>query len=146
MKHRQCPDRRASFSVFYPLETRWADNDIYGHINNVAYYTFFDTVVNRFLIERGGLRPESDLVVGFVVNSGANFFSPLRYPQKVDLGLRVNRLGRKSVTWGVGVFAETRDISCVTGVFTHAFVDRATGKSALIPAQVREAIESLTDH
>ena len=81
MTERATPSPRSHFSVFYPLNSRWADNDIYGHINNVAYYAFFDSVVNRFLIEEGGMRPGVDSVVGYVVNSSADYFSPLSYPQ-----------------------------------------------------------------
>ena len=85
MTERASPATRAGFVVFYPLNTRWADNDIYGHINNVAYYAFFDSVVNRFLIEKGGMRPGQDDVVGYVVNSSADYFSPLTYPQELSL-------------------------------------------------------------
>lgn len=129
--------------IFYSLNTRWADNDIYGHINNVAYYAFFDSIVNRFLIEKGGMQPGIDNVVGYVVSSSANYFSPLSYPQELELGLRVLRMGEKSVTWEVGVFAKGAEASSVTGNFTHAFVDRSTSHSAPVPAAIRLAIDSL---
>ena len=87
MTERATPAPRSHFSVFYSLSSRWADNDIYGHINNVAYYAFFDSVVNRFLIEKGGMRPGVDSVVGYVVNSSADYFSPLSYPQGLELCL-----------------------------------------------------------
>ena len=122
MIERASPSARDQFSAFYPLNSRWADNDIYGHINNVAYYAFFDSVVNRFLIEEGGMKPGLDRVVGYVVNSSADYFSPLTYPQDLELGLRVARLGEKSVTWEIGVFAAGAALSSVTGRFTHAFV------------------------
>lgn len=145
MIERASPATRAGFVVFYPLNTRWADNDIYGHINNVAYYAFFDSVVNRFLIEKGGMRPGQDDVVGYVVNSSADYFSPLTYPQELELGLRVVRMGEKSVTWEIGVFGEGAELSSVTGRFTHAFVNRDANKSASIPPGIRRAIEALNE-
>lgn len=143
MTERAAPASREGFAIFYSLNTRWADNDIYGHINNVAYYAFFDSVVNRFLIQEGGMRPGHDNVVGYVVNSAADYFSPLTYPQEVELGLRVLRMGEKSVTWEIGVFGQGDKLSSVTGRFTHAFVDREASKSASIPANIRRAIEAL---
>ncbi len=143
MSERAAPAPRDGFSIFYSLNTRWADNDIYGHINNVAYYAFFDSVVNRFLIEEGGMRLGHDNVVGYVVNSSADYFSPLTYPQELELGLRISRMGEKSVTWEIGVFAHGAALSSVTGRFTHAFVDREANKSAAIPSGIRRAIEAL---
>ena len=143
MSERAAPAPRDGFAIFYCLNTRWADNDIYGHINNVAYYAFFDSVVNRFLIEEGGMRPGHDNVVGYVVNSSADYFSPLTYPQELELGLRIARMGEKSVTWEIGVFAQGAELSSVTGRFTHAFVDREANKSAAIPSDIRRAIEAL---
>lgn len=144
MSERPTPATREQFSIFYSLESRWADNDIYGHINNVAYYAYFDSVVNRFLIEKGGMKPGEDSVVGYVVNSGADYFSPLTYPTTIELGLRVARLGERSVTWEIGVFGEGDARSSVTGRFTHAFVDRPNNQSAPVPAPIRTAIEALT--
>ena len=143
MSARPGPADRDGYAVFYNLESRWADNDIYGHINNVAYYAYFDSAVNRFLIEEGGMQPGLDHVVGYVVNSSADYFSPLTYPQDLELGLRVARLGEKSVTWEIGVFAIGAALSSVTGRFTHAFVDREDNCSAAIPRAIRDAIEAL---
>ena len=143
MSDRATPSARSDYPIFYSLESRWADNDIYGHINNVAYYAYFDSVVNRFLIEEGGLRPGVDTVVGYVVNSSADYFSPASYPVTLTLGLKVLRIGEKSVRWEVGVFPSDAEQSCVTGTFTHAFVDRESGRSAPVPDGIRRAIESL---
>ena len=143
MSDRATPSARSDYPVFYALESRWADNDIYGHINNVAYYAYFDSVVNRFLIEEGGLRPGVDTVVGYVVHSSADYFSPASYPTMLSLGLKVLRVGEKSVRWEIGVFASDAEQSCVTGTFTHAFVDRESGRSAPVPEGIRRAIESL---
>ena len=143
MSDRVTPSARYDYPIFYALESRWADNDIYGHINNVAYYAYFDSVVNRFLIEEGGLRPGVDTVVGYVVHSSADYFSPASYPVTLTLGLKVLRIGEKSVRWEVGVFASDSEQSCVTGTFTHAFVNRESGRSAPVPDGIRRAIESL---
>ena len=143
MSDRATPSARSEYPIFYALESRWADNDIYGHINNVAYYAYFDSVVNRFLIEEGGLRPGVDTVVGYVVHSSADYFFPASYPATLALGLKVLRIGEKSVRWEVGVFASDAEQSCVTGTFTHAFVDRESGRSAPVPEGIRRAIESL---
>ena len=143
MSDRATPSTRTDYPMFYSLESRWADNDIYGHINNVAYYAYFDSVVNRFLIEEGGLRPGVDTIVGYVVHSSADYFSPASYPATLTLGLRVIRIGEKSVRWEVGVFAPGAEQSCVTGTFTHAFVDLESGLSAPVPREIRRAIESL---
>ena len=143
MRDRATPSARSDYPIFYSLESRWADNDIYGHINNVAYYAYFDSVVNRFLIEHGNLNPASDSVVGYVVHSSADYFAPVSYPATLRLGLRVVRMGEKSLTWEVGVFAPDADQTCVTGTFTHAFVNRETGTSASIPASIRAAVEQL---
>ena len=143
MSDRATPSARSDYPIFYALESRWTDNDIYGHINNVAYYAYFDSVVNRFLIEEGGLRPGVDTVVGYVVHSSADYFFPASYPATLALGLKVLRIGEKSVRWEVGVFASDEEQSCVTGTFTHAFVDRESGRSAPVPEGIRRAIESL---
>ena len=143
MSDRATPSARSDYPIFYSLESRWADNDIYGHINNVAYYAYFDSVVNRFLIEEGGLCPGVGTVVGYVVHSSADYFSPASYPATLTLGLKVLRIGEKSVRWEVGVFASDAEHSCVTGTFTHAFVDRESGLSAQVPDGIRRAIETL---
>lgn len=141
---RPTPASRSRYRHFYTLPTRWADNDIYGHINNVVYYAYFDTAVNRYLIEEGGLRPGSDTVVGYVVNSSADYFAPVAHPADLQLGLAVVRLGAKSVTWEVGVFLADDDVSRVTGRFTHAFVDREQNRSAEIPPAIRDAVAALS--
>ena len=143
MSERPQPASRQIFKVFYLQQTRWSDNDIYGHINNVAYYAYFDSAVNRYLIEEGGLCPGIDSVVGYVVNSSCDYFAPAAYPADLYLGLRILRLGRKSVTWEIGVFVDDETHSCVTGRFTHAFVDRDLNESAPIPDGIRGAIEKI---
>lgn len=141
---RPVPAPREQFALFYDLGTRWSDNDVYGHVNNVAYYSWFDTVVNQYLIEQGGLQPGVDEVVGYVVSSSCDYFAPVSYPESLELGLRIERLGTKSVTWEIGVFLKDDQASRATGRFTHAFVDRTTNRSANIPSAIRVAIERLT--
>ena len=100
------PIRRNDYRRFYPITTRWMDNDLYGHVNNVTYYSYFDSAVNRYLIEAGGLDIHNAPVVGYVVSSNCSYLSPIAYPDEIEAGLRVNRLGNSSVTYGVGIFKQ----------------------------------------
>ena len=95
---------RADYKVFYPITTRWSDNDIYGHVNNVTYYSYFDTAANRYLIEEGGLDITDGRIVGYVVNSGCEYHAPITYPETIEAGLRVDRLGHSSVPYGIAIF------------------------------------------
>ncbi|HVL00651.1 MAG TPA: thioesterase family protein [Dongiaceae bacterium] len=139
----QLPIRRDDYRLFYPITTRWMDNDIYGHVNNVTYYSYFDSAVNRYLIEEGGLDIHDAPIVGFVVNSGCSYRKPIAYPDKIEAGLRVNKLGNSSVTYGVGIFREGESEACAFGDFVHVFVKRAENKSVPIPEQIRTALEKL---
>src|SRR5690606_2856408 len=127
----------------YPITTRWMDNDIYGHVNNVTYYSYFDFAVNRYLIEQGGLDIHNALVVGYVVNSSCSYRQGISYPDKIEAGLRVNKLGNSSVTYGVGIFREGEEQACACGDFVHVFVNRAEYKSVPIPGPIRTALEKL---
>jgi acyl-CoA thioester hydrolase len=133
----------ADYAYITPITTRWMDNDIYGHINNVAYYSFFDTAANRFLIERGGLDIAHATVIGLVVESKCQYHAPLAYPQDVRAGVRVDRLGSRAVTYGIAIFAAGDDRAAAHGHFVHVFVDRATRTSVAIPAPLRTALESI---
>ena len=126
-----------------PITTRWMDNDIYGHINNVAYYSFFDTAANRFLIERGGLDIATATVIGLVVESRCEYHAPLAYPQGLRAGVRVDRLGNRAVTYGIAIFTEADDIAAAHGHFVHVFVDRASRQPVSIPGPLRAALETL---
>ena len=137
------PVSRADYLRFYPITTRWMDNDIYGHVNNVTYYSYFDSAVNRYLISEGGLDIHDAPVVGFVVNSQCHYLAPVAYPDAIEVALKVNRLGRSSVTYGVAIFKEGQDTACAWGDFVHVFVDRASQKSTEIPAGIRAALEAL---
>ena len=138
------PINRSDYKHFYPITTRWMDNDIYGHVNNVNYYAYFDSAVNRYLIEEGGLDIHKAPIVGFVVNSNCSYLSPIAYPQDIEAGLRVNKLGNSSVTYGVAIFRKGEDKACAFGDFIHVFVNRAENKSVPIPDNLRTALEKLT--
>ncbi len=135
--------KKSEFRCLYPIVTRWSDNDIYGHINNVVYYSYFDSVVNRYLVEEGQLDIHQSEVVAYVVNSQCQYFSPLAYPQDVEVGLRVGKLGNSSVIYELGVFAKNQDEVSAFGSFVHVFVDRKTDQSTLIPETIRTALTKL---
>lgn len=137
------PLSRSDYKRFYPITTRWMDNDIYGHVNNVTYYSYFDSAVNRYLIEEGGLNIHDAPIVGFVVNSSCNYRAPIAYPDAIEAGLRVNKLGNSSVTYGVGIFKAGEEQACAFGDFIHVFVNRAQNTSAPIPSSIRTALEAL---
>ena len=134
---------RGDYKVFYPVTTRWSDNDIYGHVNNVTYYSYFDTVANRYLIEEGGLDITDGSIVGYVVNSGCQYHAPLTYPESVEAGVRVDRLGNSSVQYGIAIFRQGEDRACAHGHFVHVFVERAENRSVPIPQQLRAALERI---
>jgi len=134
---------RGDYKAFYPITTRWSDNDIYGHVNNVMYYSYFDTVANRYLIEEGGLDISDGSIVGFVVNSGCEYHAPIAYPDAIEAGLRVEKLGNSSVRYGIAIFKVGEDSAVAHGHFVHVFVERAINKSVAIPAHLREALARL---
>ncbi|AQA19965.1 thioesterase [Halioglobus japonicus] len=135
--------QRSDYKVFYPIGTRWADNDIYGHVNNVTYYAYFDTAANRFLIEEGGLDITAGDIVGYVVNSGCQYHAPVAYPDELEAGLRVDKLGNSSVQYGLAIFKRGEQSAVAHGHFVHVFVDRAADKSVPIPARLREALAGI---
>jgi acyl-CoA thioester hydrolase len=126
-----------------PITTRWADNDIYGHINNVAYYSYFDSAANLYLIEAGGLDIAQGGVIGLVVESHCAYHAPLSYPTPLVAGLRIDRLGNRAVTYGIGIFAEGEDLAAAHGHFVHVFVDRTARTPRAIPPALREALARL---
>jgi len=131
------------YHYFQSISTRWIDNDVYGHVNNAVYYTYFDTVCNAFLIEKGGLSIADSPIVGFIVASNCQYLSPIKFPATINAGMRVNKVGRRSVEYGVGIFRHNQETASAYGTFTHVFVERATGKSTLIPESIRNAFDQL---
>jgi acyl-CoA thioester hydrolase len=140
---RPIPNIRADYVWYTDITTRWADNDIYGHVNNVMYYSYFDTIVNRYLIEVGGLDIHDGQIIGLVVDSGCSYFSPVSFPDRLDGGLRVAHLGHSSVYYEVGVFQDRAESTTAQGRFVHVFVDRVTRKPVEIPAGLREKLALL---
>ncbi|RJS93751.1 thioesterase family protein [Salinisphaera sp. Q1T1-3] len=134
---------RTDYRWFNELPTRWMDNDVYGHVNNVTYYSYFDTTANRYLIEHGGLDIQNGAIAGFVVASQCAYHAPIAFPDRLTIGLRVDHLGQRSVTYGLAVFREAEDTARATATFTHVFVDRATGRSVAMPNAMRAALEAI---
>lgn len=135
--------QRADYCHFQPITTRWHDNDIYGHVNNVTYYSFFDSTVNTYLIEQGGLDIHDGTVVGFVVSSACDYFASIAYPDLIEVGLRVGKLGNSSVQYELAVFKAGEKEACAAGRFVHVFVDRASNRPVAIPEGLRQALEAL---
>lgn len=134
---------RAGFPWFTDIDTRWMDNDIYGHVNNVIYYSYFDTAIARFLMGAGGLDPWRAEIVGMAVDTGCRFHSSLAFPDTVHAGLRVAHLGNSSVRYEIGIFRNEDDEAAADGHFVHVFVDRATQRPVPIPGPIREALARL---
>ena len=134
---------RADYRHFQPIITRWHDNDIYGHVKNVTYYSFFDTAVNTYLIEQGGLDIHDGAVVGFVVSSACDYFASIAFPERIEIGLRVGKLGNSSVQYELAVFKAGEQEACAAGRFVHVFVDRASNQPVPIPGMLREAMQRL---
>ncbi len=137
------PPRRDEYKAFYPIDTRWSDNDIYGHVNNVTYYAYFDSAANRYLIEEGGLDINEGSIVGYVVSSGCEYYAPVAYPQALEAGLRVDRLGNSSVQYGLAIFKRGECEAVASGHFVHVFVERAADKSVPVPPALRRALEKI---
>lgn len=138
------PSPRSDFKHFVPISTRWMDNDVYGHINNVVYYSFFDTAVNQFLIERGALDITAGQSIGLVVHSECDYFAPLSFPGKVEAGLRVVNVGASSVTYEIGLFASGEEQTAARGRFVHVYVDRNTRRPAPLPEALQRATAALS--
>jgi acyl-CoA thioester hydrolase len=143
MTTRVAPLRRGDCRHFHVITTRWMDNDAYGHVNNVVYYSYFDTVVNEYLIRSGVLDIEHGEVIGLVVETQCLYFSELSFPQTVHAGLRVARLGTSSVRYEIAIFADGQETACAQGHFVHVYVDRRTRRPTALPAALREALERI---
>lgn len=135
--------QRSDYFEFMPIVTRWMDNDIYGHVNNVTYYSYFDSAANRYLIEEAGLDIHNGDVIGFVVNSGCSYLSPIAYPDDIEVGLRIDKLGNSSVHYGLAIFKKGQEQACAHGFFVHVFVNRETQKPVALPTKMRDAFERI---
>lgn len=134
---------RSDYRHFQPITTRWHDNDVYGHVNNVVYYGFFDTAVNTYLIEVGGLDIHDGDVVGFVVSSACDYFASIAFPERIEVGLRVGKLGNSSVQYELALFLEGQREACAAGRFVHVFVERRSSRPVAIPQGLRDALAAL---
>ncbi|MBA3774729.1 MAG: acyl-CoA thioesterase [Ramlibacter sp.] len=137
------PSPRTAYRAFRTIGTRWSDNDVYGHVNNVIYYSWFDTAVNGHLIEQGALDIHRGEVIGLVVETRCNYFSPVAFPQAVEAGLRVAHMGRSSVRYEVGLFVQNEPMTAAKGHFVHVYVDRATRRPAELPGKLKSVLEAL---
>jgi acyl-CoA thioester hydrolase len=131
---------RSAFRHFQAIPTRWMDNDVYGHVNNVVYYSYFDTVVNQYLIQQEVLDIETSDVIGLVIETRCNYFRPVTFPDLVHAGLRVARLGSSSVRYEIGLFRNDDEEAAAQGHFVHVYVDRASRRPAAVPVATRAAL------
>ena len=125
---KKIPSNKSEYNYFSKLSTRWNDNDVYGHMNNIIYYALFDTVVNKWLIKNKLIDIKNGQIIGLIVQSGCNYFSSFEYPENIDAGIRVTKIGTSSVRYEVGLFHEKEEISSADGFFIHVYVDRQTNK------------------
>jgi len=137
------PEPRTAYRAFRTIGTRWMDNDAYGHVNNVVYYSWFDTAVNAHLIEAGVLDIHQGATIGLVVETQCNYFAPVAFPQTVEAGLRVASLGKSSVRYEVGLFLEGEQMTVAKGHFVHVYVDRAARRPMALPADLQRVLEAL---
>ena len=134
---------RSAYRVFRSMTTRWMDNDAYGHANNVIYYSWFDTAVNAYLIEQGVLDIAHGETIGLVVETQCHYFAPLAFPQTVEAGIRVARLGASSVRYEIGLFAQDAPLTAASGHFIHVYVDKATRRPTPLPLNLKTVLERL---
>ena len=141
--NRPAPENRNAYRHFQSIPTRWMDNDVYGHVNNVVYYSYFDTVVNQYLIEQHVLNIEASKVIGLVVETQCQYFASITFPDVVHAGLRVAKLGNSSVRYEIGLFRNEEQTALAQGYFIHVYVDRATRRAISLPADMRAALEKI---
>jgi acyl-CoA thioester hydrolase len=139
------PQPRSAYRLFRPIGTRWSDNDVYGHINNVAYFSYFDTAVNSYLISAGAIDIHAGATIGLVVQTHCDYFSPLEFPQTLEAGLRVSQRGTSSVRYEIGLFAQGAELSAAAGHFVHVYVDRATRRPAALSTTLKTALLPLLE-
>lgn len=145
MSEKAVPAKRESYRHFETMPTRWGDNDSYGHVNNVVYYAFFDSAVNRHLIQRGVLDIAASEVVGLVIETRCTFFASMGFPDIVNVGLKVVHLGKSSVRYEIALFRNDAEECSALGHFVHVYVDRATNRPVPIPDAVRAVLQALSD-
>ena len=137
------PSNRSEFNCFSKISTRWNDNDIYGHMNNVIYYELFDTAVNKWLIKNDLIDIKNGKNIGLIVQSGCNYYSSFQYPEDIDAGIRVTKIGTSSVRYEVGLFHEKDNISSADGFFVHVYVDRKTNKPISLNYDFKKLLDTI---
>ncbi len=137
------PELRSAYRAFVPMTTRWADNDIYGHVNNVVYYAWFDTAVNGHLIAQGALDIHAGAAIGLVVETQCHYFSPIAFPQRVTAGIRVGHVGKSSVRYEVGLFADDDELCAGKGHFVHVYVGRDSRRPAELSVKLVQSVKAL---
>ena len=143
--HADQPQPKNAYRAFFTLPTRWMDNDIYGHVNNVNYYSFFDTAIAHYLMREGGLDPWKSEVIGYCVESGCRFRKAIQFPDMIEAGLRVTHIGRSSLRYEIGLFRGDDDQTAADGYFVHVFVERRSEEPVPIPDPIRKALQPLID-
>lgn len=133
--------QRSDFQFFLPIQTRWADNDMYGHVNNVTYYSYFDTAANALLIEKAQFDAHHSPMIGLVVNSSCDFLQELSYPEIIEVGVSIVKIGRSSLTYRLAIFKQNKNQAAAQGQFVHVFVDRLNRQSIEIPETMRQALQ-----
>lgn len=132
--------QRNQYAFIFPIQTRWADNDLYGHVNNVTYYSYFDTAANALLIQKAGFDIHHSPLIGLVVSSSCNFMQELSYPEIIEVGVAIEKIGRSSLSYDLAIFKQGQDHASAQGNFVHVFVERAHKKSTPIPLEMRDAL------
>lgn len=132
---------RDRYAFIFPIQTRWADNDIYGHVNNVTYYSYFDTAANALLIQKADFDIHQSPIIGLVVNSSCDFFQELTYPEIIEVGVAISKIGNASLTYDLAIFKQEQSQASAQGQFVHVFVSRETKKSTPIPQDMRDALQ-----
>lgn len=140
---RPTPEPRSAYRAFVPITTRWMDNDVYCHVNNVVYYSWFDTAVNGHLIAQGALDIHAGEVIGLVVETQCQYFSSIAFPQRVMAGIRVAHMGKSSVRYEVGLFADDEAVCAAKGHFVHVYVDRVSRRPTALPAALQAVLKAL---
>lgn len=138
------PEPRSAYRVFRSLSTRWMDNDVYGHVNNVVYYSWFDTAVNAHLIEQGVLDIDHGSTIGLVIETHCNYFAPLAFPQMIEAGIRVAHIGSSSVRYEVGLFAQGEPLTAAKGHFIHVYVQRQSRRPVALPDDFKRVLQALS--
>ena len=137
------PSHISEYNYFCQLSTRWNDNDIYGHMNNIIYYALFDTAVNKWLIKNRLIDIKNGQNIGLIVQSGCNYFSSFEYPENINAGIRVTKIGKSSVRYEVGLFKEKEELSSADGFFIHVYVDRKTNKPIALDYNFKNALDTI---